>query len=701
MKNKRVFAAVFAAIVALSCSKDNVPEVIIDEPSQSNNGLKEMTFTAIADDALATRTSLDIDNLEVKWAASEGIYLFDGYAPRAFTSTNTEESTSVNFTGFAASSNKYYAVYPSGTFDASTSTITTSIPTFQTATVSSFAPKSNVAVAYAETTPTEENVLQFKNLGAVVRFKVSDSGITKVRLDALGDGMKLSGKMDVTYDADGNFTTSLIAEASESCIILNGPSAGLSPDQDYYFVIIPGNFQGGFKITLFKDNNTYKSFKNTDADSYNLQRNEIFDFGTIPEVKSWKSNPIDELTRVTTGITNGAGYSEWSASYSSNSSNGILSSATYKGISAGGYDSIQLRNSSSSGIVTTSSGGYVNTITIDWNSQTTSTSTRTVEIYGKNSAYTSSADLYDDTNKGTLITTFSRSNDPTTRIIPVENRFQYIGIKPTGGALYLNKATILWMTGSPTGSAPEDPTTVTPTLMLTDPSSSTIRLSDNLSAYFDVTSNVPWTVSVDNDSHDANSFASVNVSDNRVTVTFLALESGSRSATVTVTPDGGIPKSHTFTQKNASEYTATLSVTSHIVKDGDLKDDMNNTWILSSNGTYSGNETNCIHVGANSTSAKSITLTSSDFSSSGIAIKSINVWASSKANTNVSTKVYIGDTLIGSSSVYTENTSSAGGTKLSVSNSNNLSGNITVEVSRPSSTNGAIYFNKLEVVYDQ
>jgi hypothetical protein len=101
----------------------------------------------------------------------------------------------------------------------------------------------------------------------------------------------------------------------------------------------------------------------------------------------------DELTLATTGVS-GTSYTAWSDKTDK-------SGAVYAGNSAGGNESIQLRAKDNSGIVTTTTGtGKVSKVTLTWNSNTADG--RSVKVYGKNTAYTGSADLYGDA-KGTEI----------------------------------------------------------------------------------------------------------------------------------------------------------------------------------------------------------------------------------------------------------------------------------------------------------
>lgn len=79
--------------------------------------------------------------------------------------------------------------------------------------------------------------------------------------------------------------------------------------------------------------------------------------------------------------------------YTNFSGKTLNSTAVYAGICAGQGNTIQLRDGSYSGIVTTASGGKVRRITVTWDTQHTA-SGRRISIYGKNEAYTKSNDLY-------------------------------------------------------------------------------------------------------------------------------------------------------------------------------------------------------------------------------------------------------------------------------------------------------------------
>ena len=142
----------------------------------------------------------------------------------------------------------------------------------------------------------------------------------------------------------------------------------------------------------------------------------------------------DVLNRELIGVT-GTTYQSWE-NITSNSD------AVYAGQSAGGNESIQLRsNNSNSGIITTASGGTVASINVTWNSNTATG--RTLNIYGKSSAYSNPTELYNSDTQGTLLGTIVCGT--STELIISEN-YEYIGMRSANAAMYLEEIDIVWTT---------------------------------------------------------------------------------------------------------------------------------------------------------------------------------------------------------------------------------------------------------------
>ena len=135
-----------------------------------------------------------------------------------------------------------------------------------------------------------------------------------------------------------------------------------------------------------------------------------------------------------------------STSYHDFSDKSITSSAKYAGNASSGADSyIQLRTTNNNaGIVTTTSGGKLKSVTITFNAKTTD---RSIEIYGKNEAYAAATDLYGDA-KGTLLKSIAANDDSKT--LTVEGDYTFVGLKSANGAIYVDKIEITWETEAST-----------------------------------------------------------------------------------------------------------------------------------------------------------------------------------------------------------------------------------------------------------
>ena len=145
----------------------------------------------------------------------------------------------------------------------------------------------------------------------------------------------------------------------------------------------------------------------------------------------------DTLDLAYTGQS-GSTYGTWSAKAAPDSD------AYYAGGNAGSNSAIQLRstadkNSNYSGIVTTVSGGKISTVSVTWQSSTQSG--RTLNVYGKNTAYSSQNDLFNESNRGTLLGTIVYG---TSTSLIITGSYDYVGIRSASGAMYLTNVTFTY-----------------------------------------------------------------------------------------------------------------------------------------------------------------------------------------------------------------------------------------------------------------
>ncbi len=170
-----------------------------------------------------------------------------------------------------------------------------------------------------------------------------------------------------------------------------------------------------------------------------------------PATLGWgqtRTEVTDVMNQTWTGIT-GTSYTEKTELA------GSASDAVYTVQCAGGNNSIQLRSSNNnSGIVSTTSGGTVTKVTVTWNSNTANG--RTLNVYGKGSAYSAASDLYDANAAGTLIGTIVCG---TSTELTISDSYEYIGMRSASNAMYLDEIKVTWATSGGGGG----PTTYTVT----------------------------------------------------------------------------------------------------------------------------------------------------------------------------------------------------------------------------------------------
>lgn len=158
----------------------------------------------------------------------------------------------------------------------------------------------------------------------------------------------------------------------------------------------------------------------------------------------------DYIDRPFTGVS-GTSYTEWSGKTGA-------SGAVYAGQSAGGNDAVQLRsNNNNSGIIVTKSAGKVSKVIVTWNSNTADG--RTLDIYGKNTAYSAATDLYATDTRGTKLGSIVYG---TSTELAIEGDYAFIGLRSNNGAMYLTQIQIVWGDGGEGGGdTPATPTQLT------------------------------------------------------------------------------------------------------------------------------------------------------------------------------------------------------------------------------------------------
>ena len=243
---------------------------------------------------------------------------------------------------------------------------------------------------------------------------------------------------EVTYNSSySNYTFTLTDETGS--IKVYG-AKGDCELQNGYIVLVNGvliNFSGN--TPEFNTGSTFERVVDENLDTFLENLNSIKSYMSLAYKYSKTQQEVaaeievtDTLNLSTTGMS-GTTYGTWSGKKSE-------SNAVWAGQSAGDKSSIQLRsNNSNSGVISTVSGGKVAKIIISWHADTADG--RTLNVYGKNTAYTNPTELYDSSKQGEKLGVIVKG---TTTELEISGDYEYIGLRSNSGAMYITEIKIVW-----------------------------------------------------------------------------------------------------------------------------------------------------------------------------------------------------------------------------------------------------------------
>ena len=445
MKNifKSLMLVAVAAMGFTACEQTNVENATPAVPEVA------MTITADVDE---TRTYIDETNKIVKWSEGDQLMVIENDG--TFRKTTETVIDGEGKAQFAVSFPKkagavtYNAIYPASAVDVNHSSaeeVVVQVKNTQFATATSFDPTADVLVAKQiefEAQPTELN-MQFKRLVSFGKMTLSglfDDSLIKQVIFTAGDEDVLAGRNLV------NATTGEVSEygVSDDTNTITVNYAENTDTDAVYFACNPFEMTAGetFTVKVICNNAVYtrkveipvgRSLKFTEG---NLSTFTV-DLTNCGEKVEAVTTITDTLTKSFIGIT-GTAYTNWSSKRGE-------SDAMYAGQSSAGTD-IQLRATNPSGIITTATGGNVRKITVQWHNNTTAG--RTLDIYGKNEAYTSPSQLYKAAEQGTKLGSIKKG---TSTELVIEGDYAYIGMRSNSGAMYITEIKVEWQSGGGSG----------------------------------------------------------------------------------------------------------------------------------------------------------------------------------------------------------------------------------------------------------
>lgn len=232
------------------------------------------------------------------------------------------------------------------------------------------------------------------------------------------------GTFFIKFDGESAEFTAKDASKTARLTVASGTPIAQNGYADFYIAVKPFTAKTGSTLTI-----VVNGYSKTTAE---LGSDFTFAEGKVTKVGfDYNAPSYDQLVYSSLNIS-GSSYANWS------DIPGTYSNAVYSGQSFPNDENyIQLRSTSPSGIVSTTSGGSLKKVAVVWNSKTSDG--RKVTIFGKNTPYSGPADLYNDATKGTSLGEIEKGSTE----LEIDDYYEYVGILASG-ALYLDQISIHW-----------------------------------------------------------------------------------------------------------------------------------------------------------------------------------------------------------------------------------------------------------------
>ena len=149
----------------------------------------------------------------------------------------------------------FWATYPyNTTASCDGNSITTRLP------IAQIAYPNDVADNLLVTVGRSENLsIYFKNTCAVIGISVCTEGITKITFEGNGDEA-VSGWFVASFDGNGNVVTSPSENSAKYVEITPAGGSTFETGTRYYFAILSGTFNSGYKLTFERNDGTAATF---------------------------------------------------------------------------------------------------------------------------------------------------------------------------------------------------------------------------------------------------------------------------------------------------------------------------------------------------------------------------------------------------------------------------------------------------------
>lgn len=347
------------------------------------------------------------------------------------------------FSGSPSAPYDYTFVYPAAALSLESTKYLVSLPATQTFVANSFDPAADVLISehiHSESTRPDNINARFVRLGGTARMTIkaptTTETIQKIIFSTTED-VDIAGKFELN-PATGELSDAM-AECFKSITLTPASATTFTGEVVVWFRLAEVTLTDNFTVSVTTDKKTYTKtlYLNTLGRQLPFQNSKLTNFGIdLRETGGVDNIRQDVINSAFTGVGS-TSYANWSGK------KGTATNAIYAGYTATrGSGDIGVTSNNNSGIVVTTSAGIVKSVTITAKAYT-SGYTNYLDIYGKNSSYDSASDLFNDSQKGTLIGTLGFA-DYSTQTLNIDSDYTHIGIRSQGYAIDITEIVINW-----------------------------------------------------------------------------------------------------------------------------------------------------------------------------------------------------------------------------------------------------------------
>lgn len=346
------------------------------------------------------------------------------------------------FSGSPSAPYDYTFVYPAAALSLESTKYLVSLPATQTFVANSFDPAADVLISehiHSESTRPDNINARFVRLGGTARMTIKAPTTTETiqKIIFSTTDVNIAGKFELN-PATGELSDAM-AEGFKSITLTPASATTFTGEVVVWFRLAEVTLTDNFTVSVTTDKKTYTKtlYLNTLGRQLPFQNSKLTNFGIdLRETGGVDNIRTDVINSAFTGVGS-TSYANWSGK------KGTATNAIYAGYTATrGSGDIGVTSNNNSGIVVTTSAGIVKSVTITAKAYT-SGYTNYLDIYGKNSSYDSASDLFNDSQKGTLIGTLGFA-DYSTQTLNIDSDYTHIGIRSQGYAIDITEIVINW-----------------------------------------------------------------------------------------------------------------------------------------------------------------------------------------------------------------------------------------------------------------